>query len=324
MTILTKPFSEKKSDKAVAPLVDNEQLPPPLNASGDVEGQPHVSRILVFPSGVGSRHFTALTTLCLLLTALTVVGIGIAGGKVLYDQYLRVAPAETDLGDSRFEGWAQIPMSKDSLDETMGEHQSDDADVLIDKMFPTENYPDIWNDDKSEFKKLFLKDFFQENFQIDDDKKYEKIDVPDFRDGRSGRFIHDFNTNTTGIIDITGHRCFVMPLNRDDVLPPKSLFDLIHKMWEGYYKVNTALVRRDMRVVLPPITDTKSIGGYIANECDGLPIYRLEKFVGGVVKRSVKYQSDVKFADFAGKGISQIEIMNIDDVIDYEKNLKSH
>lgn len=130
-------------------------------------------------------------------------------------------------------------------------------------------------------KRLMAKGSFQENFEIDNDQKYEKIDVPDFRDGRSGRFIHDFNTNITGIIDITGHRCFVMPLDRQNVLPPKSLFDLIHKMWEGYYKVDTAVVRKTMRVVIPPVSDTKTIGGYITSECDGLPIYKLEKYVGG-------------------------------------------
>lgn len=43
-----------------------------------------------------------------------------------------------------------------------------------------------------------LKGFLPEKFEINDDKKYEKIYVPDFRDGRSGRFIHDFNTNMTG------------------------------------------------------------------------------------------------------------------------------
>ncbi|CAH1113819.1 unnamed protein product [Psylliodes chrysocephalus] len=293
-------------------------------APEDVEGQRRMPRILVFPAG-GTHRITTVTTLCLLLTALTVVGIGIVGGKILYDQYLRVSPKYELDSNSRFEGWAQIPMNKDSFDDNeMADTQSDDADVLIDKLFPTENYPDIWNDEDAEFKKLIFQKFFQEDFQIDDDKKYEKIDVPDFRDGRSGRFIHDFNTNTTGIIDITGHRCFVMPLNRDDVLPPKSLFDLIHKMWEGYYKVNTDLVRRNMRVIIPPISDTKSIGGYIANECEGLPIYKLEKYVGGVVKRSASYNSDVKFANFAGQGISQIEIVNLDDVIAYEKSLNNH
>lgn len=72
-----------------------------------------------------------------------------------------------------------------------------------------------------------------------------------------------------------------MPLNRENVLPPKSLFDLIHKMWEGYYKVDTDVVRRSMRVVLPPLEDTESIGTYITNECTDLPIYRLEKVEGG-------------------------------------------
>ncbi|XP_050513508.1 integral membrane protein 2C isoform X2 [Diabrotica virgifera virgifera] len=281
MTILTKPFSEKKGEKDVAPLVFNEQTAP-ANAPEDVESQQRrMPRILIFPAGARPHRVTTVTTLCLLLTALTVVGIGIVGGKILYDQYIRVA-------HKRFEGWAQIPM----------------------------------NDDDTDFKHIF-KDYFQENFEISNDEKYEKIDVPDFRDGRSGRFIHDFNTNTTGIIDITGRRCFVMPLNRDNVLPPKSLFDLIHKMWEGYYKVNTDLVRKNMRVIIPPITDTKTIGGYIASECDGLPIYKLEKYVGGVVKRSADKQSE-RFAQFAGQGVTQIEITNMDEVYAYEKSLISH
>jgi hypothetical protein len=37
--------------------------------------------------------------------------------------------------------------------------------------------------------------FFQEEFEIDlENENYEKINVPDFRDGRRGRFIHDFNS----------------------------------------------------------------------------------------------------------------------------------
>lgn len=121
----------------------------------------------------------------------------------------------------------------------------------------------------------------QEALEIDWVNDFEKIDVPDFSDGRNGRFIHDFNTNTTGIIDTTARRCFVMPLNRGHVLPPKSLFDLINKMSDGYYKVDTQIVRETMHVVVPPIRDTKSIGNYIAEECDGMPIYKLEKYVGG-------------------------------------------
>lgn len=78
-----------------------------------------------------------------------------------------------------------------------------------------------------------------------------------------------------------GHRCFVMPLNRDAVLPPRSLFDLIHKMWDGYYEVNTDVVRETMRVILPPLTDLEEFGTYISKECKDLPTYQLEKYVGG-------------------------------------------
>ena len=52
-------------------------------------------------------------------------------------------------------------------------------------------------------------------------------------------------------------------------------------MWEGYYKVNTAIVRENMRVVTPPVTDIAEIGQYISRECEGYPIYKLEKFLEG-------------------------------------------
>lgn len=36
-------------------------------------------------------------------------------------------------------------------------------------------------------------DSFKEEFEIDLDENYQTITVPDFRAGRTGRFIHDFN-----------------------------------------------------------------------------------------------------------------------------------
>jgi hypothetical protein len=72
-----------------------------------------------------------------------------------------------------------------------------------------------------------------------------------------------------------------MPLNRGNVLPPRSLFDLIHKMWDGYYKVDTKIVRETMRVVTPPLKDLEGVGSYIAKECENRPVYKLEKYVGG-------------------------------------------
>lgn len=135
-------------------------------------------------------------------------------------------------------------------------------------------------EDRAEFDRR-ISNFFQEGFELDlDNELFEKIDVPDFRDGRTGRFIHDFNNNLTGIVDSTGGRCFVMPLDRSKVLPPRDMYDLIIKMWNGYYKVDTIVIKQRMRVVVPPISDA-NVGQYIAQECKNMTIYRLEKYVGG-------------------------------------------
>lgn len=134
---------------------------------------------------------------------------------------------------------------------------------------------------RDDFDKI-MQSYFRENVELDiDQEKYEKIDVPDFRGTRSGRFIHDFNTNTTAIIDLTGKRCFVMPLNRTNILPPRNLYDLIEKMYGGYYKVNTETVRESMRVITPPLKSLANIGPYIESECKGKPVYKLEKYVEG-------------------------------------------
>ncbi|VEN62156.1 unnamed protein product [Callosobruchus maculatus] len=193
MTILTKPFSEKKGDKLGVPLVDNELLAPP-SAPEDVEAQSH-PRIIIFPAR--AHRVSTATTLCVLLTALFVVGIGIVGGKVLYNEYLSVSrqiqAREEWPQPAKYEGVA-IPMRyEDNMVNTDMELGNMDDDAVFEKMINK-----LINNKRGEF--------FQENFEIDDDRKYEKIDVPDFRDGRAGRFIHDFNTNITGIIDITGRR----------------------------------------------------------------------------------------------------------------------
>lgn len=83
-------------------------------------------------------------------------------------------------------------------------------------------------------------DTFYEEFDIDlEFGEYEKIDIPDFSKGRKGRFIHDFTINKTAIVDLEDHRCFLMDLNRSQVLPPKDFLDKITKMELGYYDVNT-------------------------------------------------------------------------------------
>lgn len=59
------------------------QAPEDIEA-GDAEHQP---RIIIFPA---RDRISAATTLCLLLTAFAVVGVGIMGGKFLYNEYFSV------------------------------------------------------------------------------------------------------------------------------------------------------------------------------------------------------------------------------------------
>jgi len=157
--------------------------------------------------------------------------------------------------------------------------------------------------------------YFDEEFDIDVEfEQYERIEVPKFSHGKRGRFVHDFAKNKTGIVDLDGGRCFVLPLNRSRVLPPQSLFDLVLKMRTGYYDIDTQIVRDMYRVVTPPITDFKSLGYYIGRECAKLPTYRLERITSPVYKRSVDTNvKPVVFTEFAGIGLQEIQIVNLND-----------
>ncbi|XP_069698528.1 integral membrane protein 2C isoform X2 [Periplaneta americana] len=305
MTIITKPISDKKSDKLDEPLVENEQvedLPPKVDLEASAQAEPQY-----FILKARARRVSTATTVCLFLTALLVMSIGIIGGVYLYRQFARSQM-------HRFRGWCNIPyegtkatMYLDDQNHPNQHHASPFADHDLFKSLTKSSQ----DDDKTG-------GFFQEEFEIDlENENYEKINVPDFRDGRRGRFIHDFNSNKTGIIDLDGHRCFVMPLNRQRVLPPRSLFDLIRKMWDGYYEVDTDVVRETMRVVTPAITDYKNVGYYISRECSGVPTYMLEKVVTTVYKRSADER--VVYAMFAGSHIMEFDITNMKDVQEFEE-----
>lgn len=302
MTIITKPFSEKKSDKLVVPLVDNDKHAEAV-ASSDVEAQtPENVRMVIVPTRV--RRVSTTTTLCLLLTALVVVGIGIVGGTYLYQQYLR--------SQLRFKGWCTIPYPDEAKSAMFISPNNDNSQSIVDELTKVDSNM-IEN----------MGSYLQEEFELDlENQIYEKIDVPDFQNGRSGRFIHDFGTNTTSIVDVTGKRCFVMPLNRNVILPPRSLYDLIRKMWDGYYKINTEILRETMQVIIPPLSkdEVKLLGSYITRECNGLPIYKLEKYVSGVVKRSADFANDLKFTQFAGNQILEFDIVNANDLKPYEQS----
>lgn len=80
-----------------------------------------------------------------------------------------------------------------------------------------------------------LEKFFREEVEVqdNDEDSYADIKIPSFKNGRPGRFIHDYKNNQTTIVDEAAKRCFVYPLDYETTMPPKSIIDVFSKMQSG-------------------------------------------------------------------------------------------
>lgn len=302
MTVLTKAFSDKKQEKLFT--ASTKQDP----ENGDdvvlVNGQPTHRR----------RH--TLSTVFLAMAACTVLSLGIITGLSIYRSYGR-AQMERMM---RFHGYRDIPYDRNEVEEqTMvfmnSKYNDDDEEIRQELNSESMLLKQIFNE-------AISKQFFKEEFELDisDDESYSKITVPDFRDGRSGRYLHDFKYNQSMIADKDNLRCFVMPLDRERILQPKTMYDLLTKLMHGYYSIDTERVRKNMRVVLPAVTDLTTIAPRILNECSDSKIYMLENYVTGVFKRSIKeLPDDGKFAEFGGNKIIEVDVVNYDQLVAYER-----
>jgi len=328
MTIVTKPLtSEKKAaekDKTAVPLVPEAQ-----RNDGDLEkGESVAVKSGKLEGGLSERYHYILrhgrtnrvssaTTLCLLITALLVMTVGLFGGLYIYKQMSRARL-------HKFRGWCNVPYYNSEspyhssrIGQPNGNGELDEPLLSIPQL---ENGKKIDNDGLSYWVGSDGPDpqatsYFREELELDlDDQKYAKVEVPDFKNGRMGRFIHEFDSNKTAIVDQTAKRCFIMPLDRDRVLPPKSMYDMMEKMWQGYYSVNTNRVRETMRVVLPPLDDLSDLGDYIQQECEDKTTYRLEKTTNRIFKRSVDKPASLPFTEFTGLATMEYDIVNLNEL----------
>ncbi|KAK0404142.1 hypothetical protein QR680_017308 [Steinernema hermaphroditum] len=87
-----------------------------------------------------------------------------------------------------------------------------------------------------------------QRLEIDPEELYERIQVPRFGANRPAVFVHDFRMNITAIVDLLGKRCFIKPLDRNLVAPPKSFIDLVEKLERGYYEQNPRVIHETYRV----------------------------------------------------------------------------
>uniref|UniRef100_A0A182JYD9 Integral membrane protein 2 n=1 Tax=Anopheles christyi TaxID=43041 RepID=A0A182JYD9_9DIPT len=267
------------------------------------------------------RQLKPATAAILLLVALLGFSIGTIGGLFYYRQYFQAR------NHMRYHGFCKIPYDASNF-ESLYRSMNADRDTEFMRQFrmfeipralnqesntddsqSTENGNDNSNINKDD-------EFFREEFELglSDEENYSKIDVPLFRGQRPARFLHDFTFNQSGIIDSAARRCFIMPLDRETVLPPQSLRDLVTKMQLGYYNIDTSVIKKTMRVITPELTDFTDVSPRITKECVDMKIYQLEKVVSGVYKRSTDIQERAKFAEFGGKHIALIDIDNLDEL----------
>lgn len=299
MTVLTKPFGEKKSDKLLTKGLEA--------STSDAE---HGNVLLV----TRQRKMSTLTTIILFVAAVTVLFMGIMGGVAIYQSYARARL-------NRFHGFCGVPYDANAVNNQAMLYMNSPFRDASGESAVMPLIPDFDMSPSSRLNELFFKEEIE--LDMDDDESYSKIDVPDFRDGRTGRFYHDFKFNQSAIVDVESNRCFVMPLDRSTVELPKDFFDLIMKMQRGEYNIDTSVVKKNMRVVLPAVTDMSTIAPGIADECSGRRTYMMEKYVSGVFKRSVDSSpTDDKYAAFFGKHIEEIYITNMDALNAYEKSSK--
>lgn len=130
---------------------------------------------------------------------------------------------------------------------------------------------------------------FTEKIEIDEEGGvYERLDIPPILESRRSTVVHDFEKNVTAIVDRDHGRCFVMPLNRTAVKPPKNFIDLLAKYRTGYYLPDAEIIRDNYKIQLPVVENLEPFGVYIWYDCRFFDTYRLvhDEQPSAIVKRS--------------------------------------
>lgn len=326
MTVITKSLGEKKSDNLQEPLVENivvehadDGKRTDVEAGGYPIPPPQSTRYII---SARVRPYYSLMFILLLCLLVATSLLGIFGAEYLFDQYKYLVGQEEpgpyrawtslsyedDLSDSEFETRV-VPARFERI-------QDSDTSGLLSMLFRNSL---MNNEDPDRPEQQLFNNKIKEQFELDVEKNYEKINVPaktgevDMPSRGSNRFVHDFYSNYTAIVDVDQKRCYIMPLDRSLVLPPRTLKDLILKMSDGYYAMDMEKIRRDMTVT-GPMLERDSLGEYIKQECDNYDLYKLEKAPAtavGIRKRSTENRET--FTYFDGKNILEISVQGLEE-----------
>lgn len=152
-------------------------------------------------------------------------------------------------------------------------------------------------------------------YEIDvETETFEMFQMPSLS---RGKYLHDFKMNKTLIIDTDNNHCFIMPLDRKEIEPPRDFMQFINRLNNGIYQLDLDEVRHDTRVILPPIAkvDMREYGFHIATQCRRRTSYLLEEVEKVLVKRSAPTEGKpFNFIEFGGKHFIKYNIVNFSDL----------
>lgn len=117
---------------------------------------------------------------------------------------------------------------------------------------------------------------FKQVMSLNSTDQTERIEVPNIDNYKKAVFIHDFVMNWSVIYDLIANRCFIMPLDRSKISPPKDILDILIKTKQGYYLPDNMLLHQYM-VVQKQITDLQPFGPSIESRCKKASSYLMEK-----------------------------------------------
>ncbi|XP_045764832.1 uncharacterized protein LOC123867034 isoform X1 [Maniola jurtina] len=239
---------------------------------------------------------------CILLGAMMLMFLGFVVGLMLYQQFMRPATVR------RYQGFCSIPIPNDIRENSMETNYrvlplrwSTDADVQIVSTVDEEAGEDFVN-------------ALREELDLGD--SVEKISV--LNNGHRVNFIHDFNDNTTGIVD--DERCFIMDLEPELVLSPELFITGLEQ--GGQFDVSR--VRSNVKAALPALQELSRAATELAAKCFSRPIYRLYRDEGVVIRKRSADDPKHDYIQFSGKHVLELKIDNLPEILAYEKKIKGN
>jgi hypothetical protein len=144
---------------------------------------------------------------------------------------------------------------------------------------------------------------FELTYELDlEQETFELVQMPEVS---SGGYLHDFTVNRTAIIELS--RCFVMVMDRNEIAPPRTFYDMIKNIRADGYELNLIEIQHAMRII-PPELDAdevfKDYGMFIGRLCNDKTVYKLEPVpeeVASAQNLEKEVENDI-FASFPSLG----------------------